>query len=171
MLTQSKKLLNAVKKLYTKVTGGKTTKSNDLSTVIDSMAENYQGGGSENHLYNVSGEFFVWTTDDKSSRFYIDALSTDGSSVIISDSISYAEFYAFMQTLTNIKVNLNTDSKVNDDENIYEVWLEIADNNIKINYSYINDERERISSYLTINSTNFSLFDGDAKDFVKTQIF
>ena len=51
MLTQSKKLLNAVKKLYTKVTGGKTTKSNDLPTVIDSMAENYVGGSGGGALY------------------------------------------------------------------------------------------------------------------------
>lgn len=54
MLTKSKKLLNAVKKLYTKVTGGKTTKSNDLPTVIDSMAENYQGGSGGTSMYLVS---------------------------------------------------------------------------------------------------------------------
>ena len=112
--------------------GGKTITINDANAV--SSEGTIQPSTSENHLYNVSGELFVWTTDDKASRFYIEALSTNGSSVIISDSTTYAELYAFMQSLTNIKVNLNTDSKVDDAENIYEVWLEIADNNIKINY-------------------------------------
>lgn len=51
MLTKGKRLLNAVKKIYKTITG-KDSKSNDVTTVVEGIADNYTGeGGSDSTIH------------------------------------------------------------------------------------------------------------------------
>lgn len=65
MLTKGKRLLNAVKKIYKTITG-KDSKSNDVTTVVEGIADNYTGKGSGSSQDIVLNEFLL--TNELGSR-------------------------------------------------------------------------------------------------------